>query len=294
MASSEDVVEIFREKEIEKGLSAFLRRAWASCFYQLKIYTSYRMNFALDVIDITVSALIYYFIGFLVSPNDLVKLGYSPDYIAFALAGIALSRYIWTSVARLAHKMRHEISAGTFESLASADFDHFKSWLAGQILYGFTYSSTVFLGTILIGYALGASFTRNPVFWVQAALIILLTILIHSAIGVMAAGMYIIHKQLETLLVLMTAVIEFFSGVLYPLSLLWNYPALYYISILIPFTHALELFRRTVIDERPLTDPLMLQHFVILLAFLPLIYISFKVFEYYLQKSKKLGLLAAY
>ncbi|MHA1617015.1 MAG: hypothetical protein ACTSX9_06910 [Candidatus Njordarchaeales archaeon] len=289
-----DIIEIFREEGEEKGFHAFLRRALASCYYQLKIYTSYRMNFALDLIDITISALIYYYIGLLVSPQDLAKLGYTPDYVAFALAGIALSRYIWTSVARLAHKMRHEISAGTFESLAAVDFDNFKGWLVGQILYGFTWSSTVFFITIFIGYSLGATFTRNPIFWLQALFIVLLTVLIHAGIGVMAAGMYIIHKQLETLLVLLTAVIEFFGGVLYPLSLLWNYPLLYYIAILIPFTHGLELFRRLIIDEIPLNNPMMIPHLLALLVFVPIIFLGFKVFEYYLYKAKKLGLVAAY
>ncbi|MHA1608927.1 MAG: hypothetical protein ACTSUJ_02815 [Candidatus Njordarchaeales archaeon] len=294
MSSISDIIEVFRAREKEHGFHAFIRRALASCFYQLKIYTSYRMNFALDLIDITISALIYYYIGFLVSPQDLMRLGYTPDYIAFALAGIALSRYIWTSVARLAHKMRHEISAGTFESLAAADFDDFHAWLWGQILYGFTWSSSVFFVTILLGYSLGASFTRSLVFWLQAILIVLLTVLIHAGIGVMAAGMYIVHKQLETLLVLLVAVIEFFGGVLYPLSLLWNYPPLYYIAMLIPFTHGLELFRRTIIDELPLTHPLMLRHLIILLVFFPTIFLGFKVFKHYLNKAKKTGLLAAY
>jgi len=290
----DEYIESLKKERATAIKHSFLRRAWASLYYQLKIYVSYKMNLALEIIDIVLSALIYYYISFLVSPQDLVKLGYSPDYIAFALSGIALSRYIWTSVARLAHKMRHEISAGTFESLASVDIDNFKSWLLGQILYGFTWSSTVFFGTLLAGFLLGASFSRNPVVWLQAILIVILVVVVHSAIGIMAAGMYIIHKQLETLLVLLSAVIEFFGGVIYPLALLWNYPLLYEIALLIPFTHGLELFRRTIIDEMPLTHPQMLFHVGVLLAFLPLIYLSFKVYEHYLNAAKKNGLLSVY
>ncbi len=292
--SFEEFKETLADEEKIHGLYGFLRKAWASWFYQMKIYVSYRMNLALDIIDIVLSALIYYYVGFLVSTDDLVKLGYTPDYVAFALSGIALSRYLWTTIARLAHKMRHEISAGTFESLAAIDSDNFKSWITGQVFYGSTWSSSTFILTILVGYMLGAKFTRNPFVWVQAIFIVILVIAIHAAIGVMAAGMYIIHKQLETLLVLMISVMEFFGGVIYPLAILWNYPILYYIALLMPFTHGLELFRRTIIDEKPLTDPKILTHLGALCAFAPLIYIGLRVYEYYLMKAKRLGLLSSY
>jgi len=292
--SFEEFKETLIKEEKLCGFRGFLRRAWASWFYQMKIYVSYRMNLALDIIDIVLSALIYYYVSFLVSPDDLVKLGYTPDYIAFALSGIALSRYLWTTMARLAHKMRHEISAGTFESLASVDSDNFKSWILGQIFYGATWSSSTFILTILVGYLLGAKFTRSSLIWIQAISIVLLVVAIHAAIGIMAAGMYIIHKQLETLLVLMISVMEFFGGVIYPLALLWNYPILYYIALLMPFTHGLELFRRTLIDEKPITDPEMLVHLGALCAFIPLIYVGLKIYDYYLMKAKRLGLLSSY
>ncbi len=292
--SQEDVVEVLKTREIGSGPRFFLARVWASAFYQLKILVSYRTQLALEVIDIVLSTLIYYFISFLVSPADLVKLGYSPDYVAFAISGIALSRYIWTSVGRLAHKMQHEINSGTFESLASVDIDSFKSWILGQVFYGFTWSSSTFIGALMIGFFLGAGFTTDAIRWVQAIFIILIVVIVHSSIGVMAAGMYVKYKQLETLLVLMTAVIEFFGGVIYPLSILLNYPILYDIALLIPFTHGLELFRRIIIDGATLTSPKMMFHTIVLLAFIPLTYISLKVFERYLKIAKKEGLLSTY
>lgn len=290
--SLEEVMNVFKVKT-EYSYSLW-NRAIASWYYQLKILTSYRMNLALDILDIIVSSLIYYFISFLVSPDQLASLGYTPDYIAFAISGIALSRYIWTSVSRLAHKMHHEISAGTFESLVVVDTDYFKGWLIGQILYGFTWSSFWFVGTLLVGVFLGANFVGDPILWLQALLILFLTVIVHSGIGVMAAGMYIKHKQLETLLVLMASVIEFFGGVVYPLSLLYDYPALYYIALLIPFTHGLELFRRTITEGALLTTPLMLFHLGALILFLPVFYFGFKVFEVYLDKARKEGILSAY
>lgn len=292
--SQKELLEAFKEKEVGTGPKYFLGRVWASALYQLKILVSYKMELALEIIDITLSTLIYYFIGFLVSPQDLVNLGYSPNYVAFAISGIALSRYIWTSVARLARKMQHEISSGTFESLACTDTDNFRSWLLGQALYGFTWSSSTFIGALLIGFFLGAGFTMNIVLWIEALIIVLLVVVVHSAIGIMAAGMYIKYKQLETLLVLMTSVIEFFGGVIYPLSILWNYPILYDISLCIPFTHGLEIFRRLIIDGASITSPKMLFHVSALLAFLPLTYISFKVYERYLKIAKEEGLLSIY
>ncbi len=292
--STDECVNLLRGEEGQVLKVSFLGRASASWRYQLKILFSYRMHLALEIIDIVLSAMIYYFVSFLVSPDELASLGYSRDYIAFSISGIALSRYIWTSVSRLAHKMRHEINAGTFESLAAIDTDNFRSWLVGQVLYGFTWSSMWFIGTLLIGYGLSDEFSKNPYMLLQATLIVILVVAVHSAIGIIAAGMYIIHKQLETMLVLLSTIIEFFGGVIYPLSILLNYPVLYYVSLMIPFTHGLELFRRTIIDNTPIYEPKMLFHLGALLVFLPLLYVSFKVFEYYLNKAKRLALLSAY
>jgi len=290
----DELVEVMKEDYIGTGFRYFMGRVLASAWYQLKILLTYRTQLAIEVIDIVISTLIYYFVSFLVSPEDLVKLGYSPDYLAFAISGIALSRYIWTSVGRLAHKMQHEINSGTFESLASADLDSFKGWILGQVLYGFTWSSSTFFGSLLIGFALGAGFKVDLFVWLQALFIVFIVVAIHSAIGVMAAGMYIKYKQLETLMVLMTAVIEFFGGVLYPLSILYNYPILYYISIVIPFTHGLEIFRRIIIDGATISSPQLFYHLGVLLLYLPLILLSLKVYERYLNIAKKEGLLSTY
>ena len=292
--SGDDCIELLRVGERPLMKESFVARALASWYYQLKILFSYKMHLALEMMDIILSALIYYFVSFLVSPQDLVALGYSPDYVAFSISGIALSRYIWTSVSRLARKMHHEISAGTFESLVAVDTDNFHSWLIGQVLYGFTWSSMWFIGTLIIGFVLGAGFTSDPWIWIQAGIVVILVVIVHSAIGIMAAGMYIVHKQLETMLVLMSTVIEFFGGVIYPLSILLNYPILYYISLLMPFTHGLELFRRAIIDGTPIYSLGMLVHLSVLLLFLPLVYVGFKVFERYLNLAKKNALLSVY
>jgi len=287
-----EVMKVFYDREVRKG--SFLTRALASLYYQLKILASYKMHIALEFLDITLSVLIYYFVGFLVSPQALSSLGYSPDYLAFAVLGISMSRYLWTSISRLARKLHHEISEGTFESLVAIDTDNFKSWLTGQVIYGFTWSSMWFVGTLAVGLFLGAKVVCDFLLWVQAIFILILTIVVHVGIGIVAAGMYIKHKQLETMLFFLSLVMEFFGGVLYPLSLLYNYRILYYISILLPFTHGLEMFRRTLMDGWSLLHPRMIFHMAFLLLFLPLIYIGFKVFERYLNMARKEGILGAY
>lgn len=288
----DEVLNIFQVKE--KKHESFITRAVASLYYQLRILFEYRMAIAIDIIDITISVLIYYFVSFLISKQALSSLGYSPDYLAFAVLGISLSRYLWSSISRLAHKLSHEISEGTLESLVVADVDNLKSWLVGQIMYGFSWSSFWFVGAIIIGMILGAGISTNLLAWFQAIFILLLTIVVHSGIGVIAAGMYIKHKELETMLFFLSVAMEFLGGVLYPISLLYNIAPLYYISLSLPFTHGLELFRRTLMDELPLLHPKMIFHMVFLIAFLPLVYLGFKVFNKYLEIAKKEGILAAY
>lgn len=288
----DDALRVFKAREIKH--ESFITRAIASLYYQLRILFEYKMAIAIDIIDIAISVLIYYFVSFLISRQALSSLGYSPDYLAFAVLGISLSRYLWSSISRLAHKLSHEISEGTLESLVVADTDNLRSWLIGQILYGFSWSSFWFIGTLAIGMALGAGISKNPLVWLQAAFILLLTIVVHSGIGVIAAGMYIKHKELETMLFFMSVAMEFLGGVLYPISLLYGIKPLYYLSISLPFTHGLELFRRTLMDELPLSHPKMIFHMTFLVAFIPIIYISFKIFNKYLEIAKKEGILAAY
>ena len=70
----DEFIESLKEDRKVRGTKSFLRRVIASWYYQIKIYVSYKMNLALEIIDIVLSALIYYYIGFLVSPEDLIKL----------------------------------------------------------------------------------------------------------------------------------------------------------------------------------------------------------------------------
>jgi len=260
---------------------------------QLKILMSYKMQLFLDLLDVIINVLIYFFLAILVDPTKLAELGYSSDYLAFSITGIALSRYIWNSIARISHRMQREISIGTFESIVTTD-TKLSTWVIGQSFFGFIWSSLWFFGTLIAGYLVGAKLTTNPILITEGLLIVLLTVIVHFGIGIMMAGMSILHKQIETLLFVFAVLIEFFGGVLYPLGLLNKYPILYYLAQAFPFTHGLEAFRKIMILGYPITHPAVYTKIFALLAFLPIFFLSFIVLEHYYEEARKRGELSSY
>ncbi len=275
------------------GLLANVRKSLWVAKVQWKILLNYKLSFILQIIDIVFNVLIYFFVGFLVSPSKLSELGYGTDYAAFAITGIALSRYIWISLTRITRRMQYEIDAGTLESIVVSGAT-MKIWVIGQSIFGFLWSSVWFIGTILSAILIGVHFYLSLFNLLEVLLIIILTVLAHVSIGIIFAALAIFHKQIDSVVLVVSFIMEFLGGVTYPLQLLSRIPGLYFLSQFVPFTHGIELLRKVMLVNTSMFDPELIYHTLVLLAYIPLIFLAFRVLDYYFEKARRLGELGSY
>ena len=286
MKYDEFALAIYRNK-VDTKISKLHRMAYIA-WIRLKIFTGYRLRFALDILGICISVLQYLLLSLLANPQDLARLGYGTDYFAFVVWGVALARYVWDLVGMMVHWVWHEISSGTFGVIVSTTTS-IKLWLMGQALFSTIWASIWFMGVMLVANLVGFHPSLSIFQLIQIVFVILVMIIIHAGIGIMFTGISIYHKQVDVLVFLLAGIIEMFGGVIYPLSLLWNIPVLYYVALALPFTHGLEIIRKVAISGYSIITPPLLTHFIVLLSFVWIIPLGFKTVDYYLAKARRTG-----
>ncbi len=212
----------------------------------LRIFLSYKTWVATETVNTLASIAMFYFFSFLVNPEQMEEAGYGTSYLAFALIGVASTNYLWMCINRLSHSMSHEVREGTFETVISSPI-RLRSYVIGIAIRGFLVSCYFMVGAFLMGLALKAPLVLNAGTAASALLLVLLLITSHLGIGVMAAGIILVYKKGDPLTFLFTGLTEFFGGVLFPLQLLRDYPALWAFAWLLPYTHALNGLRRVLL-----------------------------------------------
>jgi ABC-2 type transport system permease protein len=232
-----------------------LRQTWAVFLANLRIFLSYKTWVATETISTLASIVMYYFLGFMVDPAKLDASGYGTSYIGFALIGVASTNYLWMCINRLSHSMSHEIREGTFETVISSPIK-LRSYVIGIAIRGFLVSCYFMVGAFLLGYfVLGAPLVLNVATISSALILVLLLITSHLGIGIAAAGVIMVYKKGDPLTFFFTGLTELFGGVLFPLYLLKDYPALWGFAWILPYTHALDALRKVLLLGRTVFDP---------------------------------------
>jgi len=251
-ATAHDVIEILRHDAPRHRSD--LRQTWAVFMANLRIFLSYKTWVATETVTTLASIAMFYFFSFLVNPEQLKQAGYGDSYLGFAVIGVASSNYLWMCITRLSHSMSHEVREGTFETVISSPI-RLRSYVVGIAIRGFLVSCYFITGYFLLGFALGAPFILNAGTVSSALLLLLLLVTSHLGIGVMAAGIILVYKKGDPLTFLFTGLTEFFGGVLYPLQLLKDYPALWAFAWVLPYTHALNGLRKVLLLGETVLSP---------------------------------------
>lgn len=243
-------MELLREEPPK--LRSELRQTWGVFWAQLKIFLSYKTWVVTETLSTVASIAMYYFMGFQVRPGQLVDAGYGSSWLAFALVGVASTHYLWMCISRLSHTMQHEIQDGTFETVISSPI-RLRSYLVGQSIRGFLVSGYFMVGALVVGtFLLGAPLVLNPGTTLSSIALLLLLVSSHLGIGVIAAGVILVYKKGDPLTFLFAIFTEFFGGVLFPLQLLADYPVLWAIAKVMPYTYALEGLRKVLLTGQTL------------------------------------------
>lgn len=152
------------------------------------------------------------------------------------------------------------------------------------------------LGALLIGvFVLRAPLIMNLRTVVSFAFILLMMVASYVGIGITAAGIILVYKKGDPLSFLLASITEFLGGVLFPLKYLENYPLLWTLAWLMPYTYALDAARRVLLTGATLTSPGVLSNLAVLtvytIVFVP---IGLMVFRWGCNRIRDEGTVATY
>lgn len=259
---------------------AFLRR-------DLRLQFSYRFAFLLQIGGIFFNLLVFYFLSMLVGPTAVPYLeSYGGDYFSFVLIGLAFSGYFGVGLQGFAGTIREAQTTGTLEAMLLTPTRLSTVVLASSIYdYGFvTFQVLVYL---IMGVALfGVEINGN----LPAALVILvLTIITMTAIGIIAASFIMVLKRGDPVTWLFNSLGLLLGGVYYPVSLMPQW--LQTLAWLLPITYALDGMRQALLMNASFQD--LMPNIVALVVFsVVLVPASLYIFRRAVQRAKVDGSLA--
>ena len=262
---------------------AFLRRD----FHQ---EASYRLSFLLQFFGIFFSVSLFYFVARLLGDAASPYLqAYGGDYFSFVLIGIAFSGYFGVGLSSFANTIRQAQTTGTLEAMLMTPTRVSTVVLCSSI---WNYLMTTFrvlvylaLGTLFLGVNLG----RGNV--LAALLILALTLVTFSGLGIIAASFIMVLKRGDPVTWVFSSLSSLLGGVYYPVTILPGW--LQRLSHLLPITYSLRAMRLALLRGYPLSalapDILALTLFSLIL--LPL---SLLAFRYAVHRAKVDGSLTHY
>lgn len=263
-------------------LAAFVRRDWG-------IARSYRFALALDVIDLVVFLLLFYFVGKLVGDSEAVKTSQvAPNYISFVAVGISVMGIMQVGLTSFALKLRRDQNTGTLEALLITPTSY--SWLIlGSATYDVLRAAGLGAGLLAIGVVFfGVDLDVTASALGILVLAIPTALLLFIGLGVAIAAVVIVFKEIASLLALAATALAILGGVYFPLSVLPE--PVQAIAEASPFTWALEVIRAALLGGSVSTAQL-----VALVIAAPLVIpLALAVLEAAVRRAKRTGTLAQY
>ncbi len=252
---------------------------------------SYRFGFFLQFGGAFLSALTWFVISQLVEPTSAAAahLG-GADYFSFVLVGLAFYLYLQSSLGAFASKIRQEQLTGTLEALLSTPTS-----VGAIIAYSSVWDFVVASFRVLVYLAIGA-FLGVRIAWTNAGpalLVLALTIVSFSSIGILSASMILYFKRGDPLNFLIVSTHTLLGGVLFPVELLARWPWVESLSRLLPLTYALRAVRRTLLAGAGLSEIRAEIGMLVLFAVL-LMPASLLAFRLAMRKARQEGSLVQY
>lgn len=249
---ADKLIQLF--KNDEPRLASPVRQLLGIIWANLKILLAYKSWLIMDLLSTVASVVMYYFVGLQVDPQRLVQTGWGTSYLAFSLIGVATSHYLWSCLTRLSHSIQHEIRGGTLETVAVTPVNMFVFFI-GLTARGYLVSSIYLIGVFAVGIVgLGVRFILTAQSVATALLSFALMLIANQALGLIAAGIVMVHKRGDPVTFIVAAMNEFLAGVLYPLEMLKAFPILQGLSMMLPYAYALDAMRRSLMFGVSLAD----------------------------------------
>lgn len=251
---------------------------------------SYKLAFFMEFAGIFFSVLSFFFLSELFGQAIIPHLKpYGGDYFSFVLIGIAFSSYLQVSLSTFAGSIRGAQTTGTLEALLVTQTG-IPTIIISSSLYSFMRTSFSVLIYLLLGllvFGVRMSGANIP----AAILILALTIIIFSSMGIISASFIMVIKRGDPVTWIFTSLSWLLGGVIYPISVLPDW--LQKFSYLLPITYCLEGMRLALLKGFS-TSALFPNILVLALFSVVLLPLSVGLFGYAVKRAKIEGSLTHY
>lgn len=251
---------------------------------------SYRVSFFLQFFNVFFTVLIFYFISTLVGEAASPYLAqYGGDYFSYVLIGIAFLGYFSTGLSSFSNSLRYAQTTGTLEAMLTTPTS-LSVIILSSSLWDYSVTTLRVVVYLLVGIVfLKVDFSGGN--YLAAAVVIALTVLSASSLGIIAASFVMVLKRGDPINWGVSTLTAFFGGVYYPVQLLP--PALVWISYLLPITYSLDAMRKALSENATWGE--LLPDLLALVAFAAvLIPLSLLAFRYSVHRAKVEGSLTQY
>ena len=265
-----------------RTLLAFLRRDFL-------IEVSYRTSFLMQAFGIFFSVLIWYFVSRVVQAPAATPGLEGVDYFAYVLLGLALLHYLSSALVSFGSKVRGEQMTGTLEAMLLTPTS-IGTIILGSSLWEFLLTSIKVLVYLLVGRLFFGVVIHMESF-LPALLVIALTVLAFSGVGILSAAFVLYLKRGDPIAYLVASGSALVGGVFYPPE---NMPEwLGGWSRLLPITYALRALRRALLRGSRFSELLPdIQALVLFVAvLLPL---GILAFHFAVRRARQEGSLIQY
>lgn len=219
---------------------------------------SYRLDFCLRVGSILASVWILYFLSQLVGTHP--ALDEYGGYLPFAAIGLGVISYFKTGFNSFANAIRKEQLWGTLEAVLMTPSRIPTIVIAVSAWNFFWATLTAIIYIASASFLYDFSLQGNPL---VALLLLVLTTLIFSSLGVISATFTMVFKRGDPMGFLVGGVSTLLGGAFYPVSMLP--PWLQKISYALPVTHGLDGIRAILLKGETLAA--ILPELIVLLGF---------------------------
>jgi ABC-2 type transport system permease protein len=211
----------------------------------LRIASTYRSPFILELVEALFGAAMFYYVArFVDSPQLQHALPQGHSYFAYSLVGFVFFDYLHAALDTFDRSLEEARDTGTLEPLLVTQVS-LPVILVGSAIYPFVVTTlriAVYLawGAILFGFPLSSA---N---WLSVLAVLVVTLLAFSALGIFSSAYLLLFKRGNPGKWFLLGVSSVVGGMLFPVSILPDW--LQVIARLNPVTYALDAMRAALLD----------------------------------------------
>lgn len=226
-----------------------MRMLWALLRRDLWNEASYKLSFLVQLAGNLHVILVFLFLARMLKGAPISSLArYGGAYFPYVLTGVAIQQYLYTALNTYSGQLREAQLVGSFEAVMVCPVP-LPIYLLGSAFFAFILNTLhvfVYLG---LGVLLGG-FRFPPAHLPLLALVLLVSALAFSGLGIFAAAYCVLFKKGNPLAWLLTIVSSLLGGVYFPSAVLP--PWLRAVAAWVPTTHCLEAMRGVLLEGKGL------------------------------------------